>query len=94
MTLYGGLYLIVQLAKEVGGEGGGGCILELTAWTMPSSTTFIRYFLPVASLESIDNLKGSVDFILVTSLSLSAECNRLDALLSSLTEVAPKIVKF
>ena len=22
MTLYGGLYLIVQLAKEVGGEGG------------------------------------------------------------------------
>ena len=24
MTLYGGLYLIVQLAKEVGGEGGEG----------------------------------------------------------------------
>ena len=24
MTLYGGLYLIVQLAKEVGGGGGGG----------------------------------------------------------------------
>ena len=69
----------MQLVKEVG-EGGGRegaaeTCLHSRVERMNDAIQHNFHSLLSACSVSLENPKGSVDFILVTSLSLSAECN-------------------
>ena len=79
MGFKGGLHLIVQLVKEVGGEAVKICfnyrVDRLNDAIQHNFHLLLSACCLSLSLEAIDNPKGSVDFVLVMPLSLSAECN-------------------